>query len=96
MNSLDIFLNYFENNWVLWYLEEVLECFLLKDITAMVQMRRKQIKESKVFIAFLGGKSNRFVIAVSSSKFAVVIILSFHMRLSTLFILAVCRAIVAY
>ena len=61
MNSLDIFLNYFENNWVLWYLEEVIECFLLKDITAMVQMRRKQIKESKVFVAFLGGKSNRFV-----------------------------------
>ena len=27
----------------------------------MVQMRRKQIKESKVFVAFLGGKSNRFV-----------------------------------
>lgn len=61
MNSLDIFLNYFENNWVLWYLEEIIECFLVKDITAMVQMRRKQIKESKVLIAFLGGKSNRFV-----------------------------------
>lgn len=31
-----------------------------EDITAMVQMRRKQIKESKVFVAFLGGKSNSF------------------------------------